>query len=116
MRYITILMAIIVWWFLVAMGLGFLSQDEFINSNQLDGNTSFDTIGTEGMNFTSLDFPEQNSISKWKTAISFLFGFNLGTNLDIPVAVAVIITFINWFSVLLSIVCIYKIGNPLSSG
>ncbi len=115
MRYIVLLIVLIVYWFLIAVGMGFLVQDEFISSGGIGVNTTYTALETEGINFSSIDAPTENSISKWKTSMGFLFGNRLSTQLDMPPILNFIISFINWLSVILIAICIYKIGNPISS-
>ncbi len=116
MRYITILTVIIFYWVIVGIGMSFLVQDKFmITPTDTINESGFTTIETGGMNLTSIDSPDTNSISKWKTAIRFLFGFSLSSNIEAPATINFIISFINWLSIIMIIICIYKIGNPISS-
>lgn len=114
MRYIILLMIIIVYWFLVSTGIGFLLEDELIFSQDISGQANF-TLNTSGINMTSADVPTEQSISKWKTGLRFLFGFKMPISLQIPIFLRSLIAFINWFILILTIICLYKIGNPISS-
>ena len=113
--YVVLLIVLIVYWFLIAVGMSFLVQDEFIASSGIGVNTTYTVLETKDINFSSIDAPTENTISKWKTSIGFLFGNKLSTTLDMPPILNFLIGFMNWISVILIAICIYKIGNPISS-
>lgn len=108
-------MVIIVYWFLIGIGTSLIVQDNLLFSENLEGGSNYSALETSAINYSSFDSPESNTLSKWKTALSFLFGFKLPETLGAPAFLRGVIAFINWFVLLLTVICLYKIGNPLSS-
>ncbi len=60
MRYIIILMSIIIYWFLILLGMGFLVQDDFISSGSVNANSSYSLLETSDINFSSSDLHQSN--------------------------------------------------------
>lgn len=114
MKWIVIIIVIVVYWFLVVMGLNFLLQDEFILSAGAEGNTSFSVFNTTDINMTTDELTEQTSLRSFPSALKVMFGFRTPIPAAIPATLASILSFINWFLVILLGISVYRIINPLA--
>lgn len=115
MRWIVIIIVIIVYWFLIGMGLNFLLQDPFITSEGIVGNTSFNIPNTENVNMTQLQNPEQTTLRTFPNTLKIMFGFRTPIPAAIPQTLAGILSFLNWFLIVIFGIAVYRIVNPLAA-
>lgn len=114
MKWIVIIIVIVSYWFLIGMGLNYLIQDEFILSAGSEGNSSFIVPDTSNINMTTDELTETTSLRSFPTALKVMFSFRTPIPLAIPQVLTVILSFINWFLVILLGISIYRVINPLA--
>lgn len=114
MRYITILITIICFWFLLGVTLTSLYSDSFLVSGG-EINTSYETInpGTD-INMSTLQPEGTTTLVSFVNALKTMFGFRVPALSNIPNELAVILSFINWFLLIILGISIYRLANPLS--
>ena len=65
----------------------------------------------------SIEIPaETSTLRSFINTLNTMFGFRTPALSNIPDYIAVIISFINWFLVILLGISIYRIANPISGG
>ena len=110
---------LVVWWFSLIIGTNFLLLDTTLINAGIEGNTTLNTPegARDTLNFSSdISSHESTGIKTFKTAVQILFGFTVPDNFELPSILVIIISFINWIALVLTIVTVYKLVNPLSSG
>lgn len=113
MRYITILITIIFYWFLLGLTLSFMYQDSFINSPSLDSN--YTSVGaTSNINFTTDEYTNQTTPITFINVLKTMFLFRVPKSVGMPYLMTFIISFINWILIILLGISIYRIINPLA--
>lgn len=111
MRYITITIVIIIYFFLISLGLNLLLQDDFILAEGMEGNTSFNIPDTSDINMTTDELSEQTTLRTFPSILSIMFGFRTPIPNGLPQTLVVIISFMNWFLIILLGISAYKIIN-----
>ena len=114
MRYITILIVIVVYWFLLGIGLSLLIQDEFIMAQAVEGNTSYNLFNVSDVNMTTDDIGEQTTLRTFPSVLKMMFGFRTPIPQGIPSIIAVLLSFINWFALIFFGIAVYRVINPLA--
>lgn len=115
MKWIVIIIVIVSYWFLIGIGLNFLLQDEFILSVGAEGDTSFFIPNTTNVNMTTDELIEgRTSLRTFTSSLKVMFGFRTPIPSAIPQTLVVILSFTNWFMVILLGISIYRIINPLA--
>lgn len=110
-----ILILIIVFWFTHGYMLFLISQDDVLGE-LYDSETNFTKINetsyylNQTQSTSTSDDVSRSAISD-SLGTMWLFGINQSFY---PNGLAVIISFINWLFFLISIICIYRILNPLA--
>ncbi len=113
MRYITILISIILFWFLLSVILTSMFQDPFItNPTQ---NTNF-SIDVDSVNMTTDDPVETTTLRSFVNALGVMFAFRSPVLSGVPSIISTLLSFLNWFLVILLGISIYRIANPISGG
>lgn len=112
MRYITIVIVIIVYWFLLGMGLNFLLKDTLLVSAEMGSNYSM--INISNVNMTTDELTDEVSLKSFPSALKIMFGFRTPEINGLPSILTFIISFINWFLVIMMGISIYRIINPLA--
>ncbi len=116
MKMIVIVMVILVYWFLLGIGINLLLQDELIVSANV-GNNSLNKFDATNLNMTTLN-PSNDGNPTLKTFVSTLkimFGFSTPIAIGIPSLVAQIISFTNWFLFLIGGLAVYRLANPFAA-
>lgn len=118
MRYITILIVITVYWFLLGLGLSFLIQDEFIIASAFEGNTSYNLIDEDDINMTAMVYNSEDiegtTLRTFPSVLKMMFGFRTPIPQGIPSIFAVLLSFTNWFALIFFGIAVYRVANPLA--
>lgn len=116
MRYITILMTIIIYWFLLGIMLTNVYNDDFF-TNIGEINSSYETISSSTDINMSVDEPtDTTTLRSFGNALKTMFGFRVPKFSGIPNSIATVLSFINWFLLIILGVSLYRILNPISGG
>ena len=117
MKYIVILITVIIYWFLLSISMGLLIQDQTLISSDISGESNYSALDTTSLNYSAETIGENTGISQFKTGISFLFGFSMPTNVyGVPDSLRNIISFFNWFILILTVAAFLKVANILHNG
>ena len=111
MRWVVVIIAIVVYFFLVTTGLNSLLKDEFYNSPAGDGNTTFTVPDTTNVNVSILD-GEDTSFRTTFSMFKLMLGFRTPVPSTIPQSLAGLLSFINWFLIALLLLALYRLLNP----
>lgn len=114
MKYITIVIVIISYFFILSLGLNMMLSDISILSIQPEGNTSFFIMNTSSVNMSTSEIPEGVSLKSFPLALKVMFSFRTPIPSAIPKTAATIISFINWLVMILLGISLYRIINPLA--
>ncbi len=115
MRWIVVIMVIVAYYFILGFGLSFLIQDEFIIAEAIEGNTSLTLVNTSIINLTTSEFSTDTNLRSFPNALGIMFGFRTPLPAAIPQSLTVIISFINWFLLILLGTAVYRIINPIAA-
>lgn len=116
MRYITIIIVIMTYWFVLALGLNLLLQDEFIIAEGISGNTTLLLPDAANINMSTENFSETTSLRNWIEPLRIMFTFRNPIPNALPSTVKWILTIVNWALVIFGIIAVYRIANPVSGG
>ena len=114
MRWIVIVIVIIAYYFLLGIGLNFLLQDPFITSAEGVGNKSFSFDATD-VNMTVLNLEDQTTLRSFPNALQIMFGFRTPLPTAIPQTVTSILSFLNWFLLIIFGIAVYRLVNPIAA-
>lgn len=114
MRYITIIIVVVCYFFLMSIGLNLLLKDSLIVSASPVGNDSFISINASSINMTTEEIPDEVSLKSFPSALKVMFGFRTPIPDAIPATGAAIISFMNWFLMILLGISLYRVINPLA--
>jgi len=113
MKYIVILLGIMMYGFLLSIGMPLLLQDEFLTNADYNSNNTYD-VNSDDLNFSTSELSETpGTVNKLKTAFNYLFSIGVNeSSTNLPLILQNIISFINWLVLILGIICTYKILWP----
>lgn len=108
-------MTIIIYWFLLGMGLNFLLQDTLVVAESSNANQSYSLMNTSTINMTTTGgTPEKPSLKSFINTLKMMFAFSTPEVAGLPSAVTFVISFVNWFLMVFFGIAVYRVANPLS--
>ena len=112
MKFIVIIILIVFWWFIVGATLTSMVNDSFITGETLTGNTSY-SVGDPTVFNASGDYSESASKKSFLDMSVRMFTFRVPSSL-LPSGFNALLSFFNWFLLILMIVSIYRLANPFA--
>ncbi len=111
MRDMIIIGGIVLFWFLMTLGITAIANDPLMQQVSQSGNTSFlIDANTDNINFTSETVsPETSNPISYVQMLFRIFTFRVPEILNAPVLVGVIISFVNYFLVLVLGILLYRL-------
>jgi len=108
-------MVIIVYYFLLGVGLTLLLQDVLLVSATGEGNTTYSLLNTTDINMTSDEMiGEGKTLKTFPNTLKIMFAFSTPKIAGLPSTLVAFISFINWFLLIIFGISVYRIINPLS--
>ena len=116
MKMIVIIMVIIVYYFLLGFGINLILQDTLLVAANIEGNTTLQLVDTSNINMTVFNPIEgETTLRSFPNTLKIMFGFRTPKVVGFPNIIAVILSFINWFLLIIGGVAVYRIINPLAT-
>lgn len=107
MKDMVLLGSIAVFWFTLSFILTAIAQDPYISSASYNSTFTIDNSSVQ-LNYSELPASSQKLNVNYGTMLGALFSFRVPSLISMPAMIGVIISFINWFSVLFLILIAFR--------
>lgn len=115
MKDLQILILIPIWWFSLFFIVGFVFADPFVsgdpdvfNATQLNADNYNFTPNQAYTNTTGFTSVPNKSGFALLDSLKFLFGFTMPSHADMPGALAVIFSFVNWLLGIIGLIVLFR--------